>query len=102
MSKEKISSDLMHEVIIGKNKLADNHKHPYEQVCTYMKAHGKPETAKGRAWHMFQKLCHGAKPKRTWNFDGQPNVPITKAVSNHIKHHNMAYYHAMKKVRRSG
>lgn len=81
----------MTEVMIGKSKLADDRKHLYEQVCTYARSHGNPETAKQRAWHLFQDLTGGIKPANQWRFDDQPNTPITRATLNHITRQRIAF-----------
>lgn len=52
----------MSEVKIGKSKLADDQKHLWEQLCTYTRSHGKPETASARAWYLFQEFAK-CKPK---------------------------------------
>ena len=46
----------MREVVIGKQHLADNHRHLYEQLATYTRGCGKPETAKGRAAHLCERV----------------------------------------------
>ena len=81
----------MTEVMIGKSKLADDRKHLYEQICTYTRSHGNPETAKQRAWYLFQDLTGGIKPANQWKFDDQPNTPITRATMNHITRQRIAF-----------
>jgi DNA repair protein RadD len=81
----------MTEVMIGKSKFADDRKHLYEQVCTYTRSHGNPETAKQRAWYLFQDLTGGIKPANQWKFDDQPNTPITRATLNHITRTRIAF-----------
>lgn len=81
----------MTEVMIGKSKLADDRKHLYEQICTYTRSHGNPETAKQRAWYLFQDLTGGIKPANQWKFDDQPNTPITRATLNHITRKRIAF-----------
>lgn len=78
------------EIRIGKAKLADDKKHLWEQLCTYTKAHGKPETASARAWYLYQDLA-GCKPATQWRFDDQPNVPIMRSTMNHIMKKRIAY-----------
>lgn len=81
----------MTEVMIVKSKLADDRKHLYEQICTYTRSHGNPETAKQRAWYLFQDLTGGMKPANQWRFDDQPNTPITRATLNHITRNRIAF-----------
>lgn len=81
----------MTEVMIGKSKLADDRKHLYEQVCTYTRSHGNPETAKQRAWYLFQDLSGGIKPANQWRFEDQPNIPIMQSTMNHIIRKKIAF-----------
>jgi hypothetical protein len=82
----------MEEIVIGKQRLADNREHLYQQICTWVKCHGKPETASKRAWYLFQSMSGGIKPRTSWQFEYQPNVPISRAVINHIKRNSIAYH----------
>ena len=80
----------MQEVMIGKKKLADDHRHLWEQVCTYARAHSMPEKQAGRAWHLYQKIT-GKTPPQTWRFVETPNAEITRNVKNKITSLNMAF-----------
>lgn len=80
----------MTEIMIGKSKLADDRKHLYEQVCTYTRSHGNPETARQRAWYLFQDLA-GCKPSPFWKFEDQPNTQLTRNTLNHIKRKQIAF-----------
>lgn len=82
----------MQEVCIGKKKLADDHRHLYEQVCTYARSHGNPETAKKRAAHLFREFV-GQWPDG-YHFERTPNVEITRNVLNRIKARNIAFARA--------
>lgn len=88
----------MQEVMIGKKKLADDHRHLWEQVCAYARGHSAPDKQQGRAFHLFKDIV-GRPPPRTWNLDGTPNAPITKAVMNHITRANIAFAKAKQKAR---
>lgn len=79
----------MREVVIGKTKLADNHRHLYEQVVTHVRSCGKPETAKGRAWHLFKHIV-GVYPEG-FSYERTHNVPITRGVMNKIREKQIAY-----------
>lgn len=79
----------MREVVIGKQKLADNHRHLYEQVVSYTRSYGNPATAKGRAAHLFKDMV-GDFPN-AFSYERTHNVPITRAVLNQIKARNIAY-----------
>lgn len=88
----------MQEVMIGKKKLADDHRHLWEQVCAYARGHSAPDKQQGRAYHLFKDII-GRPPPRSWHLDGTPNAPITKAVMNHITRANIAYSKAKQKER---
>lgn len=79
----------MQEVVIGKTKLADNQRHLYEQIVTYTRSHGKPETAKGRAAHLFKELV-GEFPN-AYSYERTHNTTITRAVMNKILARNIAF-----------
>ncbi|NHZ98067.1 DEAD/DEAH box helicase family protein [Massilia sp. CCM 8734] len=72
------------KAVVG-NKLA-----VWEQACTLCRNQGKPETAKGRAFHLFRSIT-GAEPKGLPSFDAVPNVPISRAVMNKAKANAIAY-----------
>lgn len=80
----------MREVVLGKNKLADDHRHLWQQVCTYARSHSKPEKQRGRAWNLFKNIT-GQAPSKFWSFETTPNVEITRHTRNKITSLNMAY-----------
>jgi DNA repair protein RadD len=74
----------MREFTLGGTKLADSEHHLYEQLCTHTRSYGKPETAPGRAYHLYREIT-GKQPDKEWRFDDACNVLITRNVSNKIK-----------------
>jgi DNA repair protein RadD len=80
----------MQPVMLGAKKLADDHRHLWEQVCSYARKHSAKDRQSGRAWHLFQKMT-GQAPPKTWLFESTPDVPITAPVRNKITSLNMAY-----------
>lgn len=80
----------MQEVRIGKQKLADDSRHLWEQIATYVRSHGNPQTAQSRARHLFRDLA-GIDPPRNWRLSDTPDVPITRNVLNRIRSRNIAY-----------
>jgi superfamily II DNA or RNA helicase len=88
----------MQEIFIGegknKKKLANNAQHLWHQVVTYAKFHSKPETQKGRAYHLYKKIT-GQDPM--WQFSSAPQVEITRNVVNKITQLNMAWRKGMQK-----
>ena len=79
----------MRPVVIGKSKLADDHRHLYAQVVSYARSNGNPETAKGRAAHLFRHIT-GEFPDR-YRYESTHNVPITRGVMNKIREKQIAY-----------
>ena len=85
----------MREVVFGKKKLADDHQHLWNQVCTYARAHSHPDKQSGRACHLFQKIT-GRTPPQGYRFGDAPNVEITRNVRNKITSLNVAFAQARK------
>ena len=79
----------MREVVIGKTKLADNHRHLYAQIVSYERGHGKPETAKSRANGRFKDIV-GEWPN-SFSYERTHNVPITRAVMNKLRSLQIAF-----------
>lgn len=79
----------MREVIIGKSKAAENHKHLYAQVVSYTRGVGDPATAKNRASHLF-KFITGEFPDR-FSYEHTHNVPISKGVLGKAREKQIAY-----------
>jgi superfamily II DNA or RNA helicase len=62
----------------------------WQQTVTLCRNSGKPETAKGRAAHLFKSIT-GEFPRNLPEFDDVPNVPISRAVMNKQKANMIAY-----------
>ena len=80
----------MEEVMLGKKKLADDHQHLWAQLCTYARAHSKPDKQAGRAWHLYQKII-GQAPSPNYRFADTANAEITRNVQKKITSLNMAF-----------
>lgn len=80
----------MTEITLNGQKLADDSRHLYNQLCTYHRSTGRPDTAKGRVYHQFKEMA-GKYPPNTWHYEEAPNVPITKNVLNKIKAMRIAW-----------
>lgn len=78
----------MQPVMLGKKRLADDHRHLWEQVCTYAREHSKPENQSGRAWHLFKDIA-GKEPPRNWSLATTPDVPVSANVSSKIRSLNI-------------
>lgn len=87
---EEAAAGEMQEVMLGKKKLADDHRHLWEQLCCYARAHSKPEKQAGRAWHLYHKIT-GIEPPKSFRFHDTPNAEITRNVRNKIQSLNVAY-----------
>jgi uncharacterized protein YifE (UPF0438 family) len=74
---------VMQEIMIGKQKAADNEQQLFQMVCTYVRQQGNPETQKQRAWHLYRSITGRDQPK-DFIFESTPNTPISKAVMNKI------------------
>ena len=81
----------MQEITVGKKTLATDPLDLYQQICTHMKNNGKPETAKNRAWYMFQNIT-GAVPNQSWDFYAMPDVPVTENLKRQIKYQHIKYF----------
>ena len=81
--------------MLGKKKLADDHRHLWEQLCSYARGHSAPDKQRGRAWHLFQKIT-GKCPPADFDFFSTPNAEITANVRNKIKSLDLAYRKAVK------
>ena len=84
------------EIKIGKHVVASDHLNLWQQICTYTKSHGKPETASGRAFHLYKYITKKT-PDRAWKFCDQPNVVITQGTHNQIKRNQIAYINDIKR-----
>lgn len=80
--------EITQAVMAGKKKLADDHYHLWQQVCTYAREHSAPEKQKGRAYHLYKDIA-GREPG--WYFHTTPNTEITNNVMNKIKSMTIAY-----------
>ncbi len=85
-----IHAGSMTEITLNGKKLADDTRHLYDQLCTYHKSTGKPETAKGRVYHQYKEMA-GKYPPNSWHVEDAPNVPITQNVLNKIKSLRVAW-----------
>ncbi|UIS65451.1 helicase [Acidovorax phage AP1] len=93
---QEAAAGVMEEVVmLGKKKLADDHRHLWEQLCTYARGHSSPDRQRGRAWHLYQKIT-GKVPPAEFDFYSTPNAEITANVRNKIKSLDLAYVKAKK------
>ena len=79
----------MIEFKVGKATVGDKLA-VWEQAVTLFRGQGKPETAKGRASHLYKSIT-GVFPRNLPEFDAVPNVPISRAVMNKAKANAIAY-----------
>jgi superfamily II DNA or RNA helicase len=79
----------MVEFKVGKATVGDKYK-VWAEAVTLCRNQGKPETAKGRASHLYKSIT-GTFPRGLPDFDQIPNVPISRAVMNKAKANAIAY-----------
>ncbi len=79
------------EIMVGKAKAADNPLHLWGQVCAYARSHGNPDTASGRAWHLYNHIAGHPLPRHMPRFEEMPPSPVTRATMNAIKAKQIAY-----------
>jgi len=89
----------MSEVFVGKKKAADDARHLYEQVCTFARSRGNPETAPQRAAHIYRDIT-GNWPPSSFRFEAMSNVAITQVVMNKIRQKQIAYAKSMQRASR--
>jgi len=80
--------EITQAVMAGKKKLAEDHYHLWQQVCTYARSHSVQEKQRGRAYHLYKDMT-GKEP--IWNFNETPDTAITRNVMNKITSRNIAY-----------
>jgi DNA repair protein RadD len=85
----------MVEFKVGKATVGNKHE-VWGQCVTLCRGTGKPETAVGRAIHLYLSIT-GQKPTGLPRFDAMPNVPISRAVMNKQKANMIAYRNGVKK-----
>jgi len=74
----------MRELQIGQAPVTHD-KSIWNQVCTYVRTHGKPETARQRAFYLYQDLTK-SKPPADFKFDPVGiNVPLEKKIVNKVR-----------------
>jgi hypothetical protein len=78
------------QVFAGKKKLADNHLHLWEQLCSYARIYSEPVRQQGRAKHLFRDIA-GFLPPDQWTVATAKEVPITTAVRGQITRLNMRW-----------
>ena len=89
----------MREIYIGsganRQKLADDSRHLWNQLCSYARHHSAPEKQAARAWHLFKKITGQVSD---YSFAAAPSVEINRSVLNKIRQINMAWQKGMKKA----
>jgi len=79
----------MVEFKVGKATVGDKLQVWHEAV-TLCRGQGKPETAKGRAAHLYKSIT-GVFPRNLPEFDAVPNVPVSRAVMNKQRANMIAF-----------
>lgn len=79
----------MFEFAVGKAKIGDKLA-VWEQAVTLCRGQGNPDTAKGRAAHLYKSIT-GVFPRNLPDFDQVPNVVVSRAVLNKQRANSIAY-----------
>jgi hypothetical protein len=82
----------MTEFMVGKATIGDKLR-VWEEVVTYCRGVGRPETAKGRAAHLYKSIT-GVFPRNLPAFEDTRNVPVSRAVINKARANLIAYVNA--------
>jgi DNA repair protein RadD len=80
----------MRELMIGRNKIADNQRHLYAQLCAYAREHSLPEKQAGRAANLFKSIT-GKWPPQDYVFDRTENTVIEGHTLKKITSMNIAF-----------
>ena len=79
----------MVEFKVGKATIGDKMQ-VWQECVTLCRGQGKPETAKGRAAHLYKSITN-VFPRNLPEFDEVPNVRVSRAVMNKAKANMIAY-----------
>lgn len=79
----------MIEFIVGNAKVGDKLA-VWEQAVTFCRGTGNPDTAKGRAAHLYRSIT-GAFPRGMPEFEQTQNVVVTRAVINKARANSIAF-----------
>lgn len=80
----------MREVMLGKKKMADDHRHLWEQCATYARGHSTPEKQQGRASCIYRDIV-GDWPPKSWRIENTDNVVVSANVLNKIRANNIRF-----------
>jgi DNA repair protein RadD len=89
----------MREIRIGKTKYADDARHLWDQVVSYCKDRGNPDTLYGRAFHTYKDIA-GVAPPKHFTLDRAQDVAISRPVLNKIRARNIQFFKAREKQSR--
>jgi superfamily II DNA or RNA helicase len=79
----------MLEFKVGKATIGDKLA-VWEQAVTLCRGQGNPDTAKGRAAHLYRSIT-GVFPRNLPDFDQVPNVVVSRAIINKSRANSIAY-----------
>ena len=85
------AGEMQEVVMLGKKKLAEDHRHLWEQIVTHCRGWGNPDTVNGRAFHRYKAIA-GKEPPKGWHESSTPNVEVTRNVIGKIKSMQIAYH----------
>ena len=79
----------MAEFKIGKATVGDK-RDVWEQAVTLCRGQGRPDTAAGRAAHLYKSIT-GVWPRGMPDFDLTQNVAVSKAIQNKHRANMIAF-----------
>ena len=81
----------MLEFKVGKATIGDKLA-VWEQAVTLCRGQGNPDTAKGRAAHLFKSIT-GVFPRNMPDFERTPSVAVSRAILNKSRANSIAFRH---------
>ncbi|WP_433693245.1 DEAD/DEAH box helicase [Paraburkholderia phenoliruptrix] len=79
----------MREIVIGKQTVARDQRHLWDQLSAYARDHSRADKQYWRAFHLFRKIA-GSEPPKTWKLSID-DIPVDAAIVRKIKSMDIAF-----------
>ncbi|WP_322040082.1 DEAD/DEAH box helicase [Burkholderia diffusa] len=79
----------MKEIVIGKQTVARDQRHLWDQLSSYAREHSQSEKQYWRAFHLFRKIA-GSEPPKAWKLS-ESDIPVDAAIVRKIKSMDIAF-----------
>jgi superfamily II DNA or RNA helicase len=89
----------MKEIVIGKQTVARDQRHLWDQLSAYAREHSRSEKQYWRAYHLFRKIS-GVEPPKAWVLSAA-DTPVDGAIVRKIKSLDIAFKKAKARLRSS-